>query len=95
LKLERNDATDKEQHFEKELAIAQKLASLYKSNCEKRTTEAAQLESVVRDLRKHVEVRTQLIEGPTIVQLDVTQSHCDEVVITLLLYKDTGLHLLA
>ena len=48
--------TEKEEHFEKELAIAQKLARLHKSHCEKRTAEAVQLESIVRDLRRHVEV---------------------------------------
>ena len=56
LRDEQNMITDKEQQFEKELAVAQKLVNLHKSHCHKRTAEAAELESVVRDLRKHIEV---------------------------------------
>lgn len=57
-KLKENESltAEKEEQFEKEITIAQKLASLHKSHCDKRTAEAVQLESIVRDLRRHVEV---------------------------------------
>lgn len=56
LKEEQKVMIDKEQQFEKELAVAQKLVNLHKIHCDKRTADAAELENVVRDLRKHVEV---------------------------------------
>ena len=56
LKEVENVMTEKEEQFEKELAVAQKLAGLHKTHGDKRTAEAVQLESIVRDLRRHVEV---------------------------------------
>lgn len=56
LKAEQMTLIGKEEQFEKELSVAQKLASLHKSHSDKRTAEAAELESVVRDLRQHIEV---------------------------------------
>lgn len=59
LKEEQALRVEKEEQFEKELSVAQKLASLHKSHSDKRTAEAAELESVVRDLRMHIEVKNK------------------------------------
>lgn len=56
LRTERADFAAREQHFEKELAAAQKLAALHKGNSEKRSSEAAELSGLVRDLRTHIQV---------------------------------------
>ena len=64
LKTEREEFAAKEQQFEKELATIQKLAALYKSNSDKRSAEAAELEGVVRDLRKHIQVPLRTIWSP-------------------------------
>ena len=56
LKTERDEFAAKERQFEKELATIHKLAALYKSNSDKRSAEAAELEGVVRDLRQHIQV---------------------------------------
>ena len=56
LKEVRDRALEREEHFEKELATAQKLAALYKTSVDDRTARAAELEGVVRELKEHVQV---------------------------------------
>ena len=62
LKEEQNLMAEKEEQFEKEIGVAQKLVNLHKSHCDKRTAEAVELESVIRDLRRHIEVQNAFLQ---------------------------------
>lgn len=53
----RDRAGQREEHFEKELATAQKLAALYKSTADGRTSRCTELEGIVRELKEHVQAR--------------------------------------
>ena len=56
LKEVKTRASDWEQHFEKELATAQKLAALYKTAADDRMARCTELEGVMRELKEHVQV---------------------------------------
>ena len=56
LKEVRDRAAEREEHFEKELATAQKLSALYKTAADDSTVRWTELEGVVRELKEHVQV---------------------------------------
>lgn len=57
LKEARDAAAEREQHFEKELATAQKLSALLNRKADDRAARCTQLEGVVRELKDHLQVR--------------------------------------
>ena len=51
----RESAASKEESFEKELAMAQRMAQLYRESAEERTKRCSELEGVVKELHSHME----------------------------------------
>lgn len=58
LKVARDEGDSKEHIFNKELATAQKLYTLYKDASEERSRKVTELEGIIRELQKHLEVNT-------------------------------------
>ena len=56
LKDAKDGADSREYNFQKELAMAQKLATLYKEANEERNKKVAELEGIMRELQQHLEV---------------------------------------
>lgn len=56
LKAAKDESNSKEQIFHKELATAQKLSRLYKEASEERSRKCTELEGIIRELQKHLEV---------------------------------------
>ena len=52
----RNTAVESNDHFERELATAQRLSALYKANAEDRSARCTELEGIVRELKQHMQV---------------------------------------
>lgn len=61
LKVAKDEADSKEHIFSKELATAQKLYTLYKDASEERSRKVMELEGIIRELQKHLEVMSQTI----------------------------------
>ena len=55
LKEAREEIASKEESFEKEIALAQRMAQLYKENSEEHSKRAAELEGIVSELKRHME----------------------------------------
>lgn len=56
MEAEQKKVSSDNHELEGQLANAQKLVALYKTNGEKRTAESLELQEVVRELRTHIEV---------------------------------------
>lgn len=56
MKEARDAAAEREQHFEKELATAQKLSALLNRKADDRAARCTQLEGIVRELKDHLQV---------------------------------------
>jgi hypothetical protein len=56
LKAARDDAAAKEHIFQRELATAQRLTALYKEGSEERGRKCTELEGIIQELQKHLEV---------------------------------------
>ncbi len=56
LKVAKDEGDSKEHIFNKEMATAQKLYTLYKDASEERSRKVTELEGIIRELQKHLEV---------------------------------------
>ena len=62
LKVAKDEVDSKEHIFSKELATAQKLYTLYKDSSEERSRKVTELEGIIRELQKHLEVMSRTSE---------------------------------
>lgn len=61
LKEARDGAVEREQHYGKELATAQRVSDLLRTQAEDRAARAAELEGIVRELKDHLQVRLHAV----------------------------------
>jgi hypothetical protein len=54
----REEAAVKEEQFEKEVGMAQRMANLYRETAEEREKKCEELEGVVMELKSHIDVST-------------------------------------